>query len=94
MGLFFIKSTYALEVERGRKDLGESSTPKSKEMFWKNIWKLNIPSSIKHFIWRACHDILPTTVPKKKRYQIDRVPYLYPCSENSYSLFVGMPPGL
>jgi hypothetical protein len=27
---------------------------------WKEIWKLNLPNVEKHFIWRACHDILPT----------------------------------
>jgi ribonuclease HI len=26
------------------------------------IWQLNIPNVEKHFLWRACHDILPTRV--------------------------------
>ena len=27
---------------------------------WARIWKLHIPTKIKVFMWRACHDILPT----------------------------------
>lgn len=34
---FLVKSAYVLEKENGRKDLGESSKPKSKEMFWTAI---------------------------------------------------------
>lgn len=43
---FSIKSAYALEVERERKNLGKTSNSKSKKVFWKTIWKLNIPSSV------------------------------------------------
>lgn len=28
--------------------------------FWKLLWKLNCPNKMKHFLWRACRDILPT----------------------------------
>lgn len=31
--LFYIKSAYSLEVKRWRKDLGETSNPKSEEVF-------------------------------------------------------------
>lgn len=27
---------------------------------WKFVWKLNYPNKIKHFMWRACKNILPT----------------------------------
>ena len=27
---------------------------------WKLVWKLNCPNKIKHFLWRACKNILPT----------------------------------
>ncbi|KAL4626434.1 hypothetical protein ACB092_05G096200 [Castanea dentata] len=27
---------------------------------WKMIWKLNCPNEFKHFMWRACKNILPT----------------------------------
>ena len=28
--------------------------------FWKGIWELRVPHKIKHFVWRACHNVLPT----------------------------------
>nr|POE83317.1 hypothetical protein CFP56_39883 [Quercus suber] len=27
---------------------------------WRRIWALNVPNKIKHFLWRACRDSLPT----------------------------------
>jgi hypothetical protein len=27
---------------------------------WENLWKLPIPNAEKNFLWKACHDILPT----------------------------------
>ena len=27
---------------------------------WRRIWPLSIPNKIKHFLWRACHESLPT----------------------------------
>ena len=34
---------------------------------WAAIWKLRIPNKIKVFAWRACHEILPTTVNLTRR---------------------------
>jgi hypothetical protein len=27
---------------------------------WGKLWKLKIPNVEKNFLWRGCHDILPT----------------------------------
>ena len=37
-----------------------TSNPTVLNSFWTNIWKLNIPNKVKHFLWRACSDSLPT----------------------------------
>ena len=37
-----------------------TSDPAANNMSWSNIWTLNVPNKVKHFIWRACHESLPT----------------------------------
>ena len=27
---------------------------------WRQIWKLKIPLKVKHFIWHACNNVMPT----------------------------------
>jgi hypothetical protein len=29
-------------------------------LIWKMIWNLKISNTVKMFMWRACHDLLPT----------------------------------
>ncbi|KAK9269208.1 hypothetical protein L1049_000977 [Liquidambar formosana] len=59
-----IRSAYHLAMEHRRKVLssrfGESSTTRQGDLMIKLIWKQNIPTKIKHFMWKACKDILPT----------------------------------
>ena len=45
---------------RGKRAGGEESNLKKKKEFWKAIWGLNCPSKFRHFMWRACKNILPT----------------------------------
>ena len=28
------------------------------KVFWKNLWKIQVPEKIKHFLWRACTNSL------------------------------------
>ena len=30
------------------------------EMIWKLVWSLKCPNKVKHFLWRACKNVLPT----------------------------------
>uniref|UniRef100_A0A2N9FZG8 Reverse transcriptase domain-containing protein n=1 Tax=Fagus sylvatica TaxID=28930 RepID=A0A2N9FZG8_FAGSY len=39
---------------------GEVSDPEGRSRFWRKLWRLNIPGKVKHFIWRACNESLPT----------------------------------
>ncbi|KAK0583899.1 hypothetical protein LWI29_004741 [Acer saccharum] len=32
----------------------------SYSLWWKSLWKLNLPTKIKLFVWRACNNLLPT----------------------------------
>ena len=38
----------------------EGSSRARTSPIWRSIWKLNIPSVEKNFLWRACENILPT----------------------------------
>ena len=53
------------EVPKG----GSASTSNysSLRKFWKYLWSMNIPYKVRHFAWRACKDILPTTENLKRR---------------------------
>ena len=42
------------------KQNGEGSNPRFGSEIWARIWKFRLPNKIKVFIWRACHNILPT----------------------------------
>jgi hypothetical protein len=59
-GLFSVKSGYHLAKEDLEHSKAGSSNGFHNSDIWKMIWKLKGPNMEKHFIWRACHDILPT----------------------------------
>ena len=49
-----------LEVELQTLVEGESSCSQSHRQVYRKFWKLQLPSKVKHFLWRAYHDILTT----------------------------------
>ncbi|KAL0008239.1 hypothetical protein SO802_009741 [Lithocarpus litseifolius] len=44
-----------------------SSNPDSTKQVWKGVWKIRAPNKVRHFIWRAVKDSLPTKENLKKR---------------------------
>ena len=63
-----------LKEQRGTANGGEASNPKKRNEFWNFIWSLNCPSKVKHFMWRACKNILPTNYGLKlKKIQVEDV---------------------
>jgi hypothetical protein len=67
-GLFTVRSAYHMAKMRELQKQAESSssTKKKKKMWW-DLWILPIPNAEKNFLWRACHEILPTKVSLYKR---------------------------
>ena len=67
-GEFTVKSAYhvARRILTGEARVGTSRGCAAKQI-WATIWKLRIPNKIKVFAWRACHEILPTTVNLTRR---------------------------
>ena len=56
-GTYSTSSTYKLLKDR---NVHGSSNCEPQKCFWKGLWELRVPHKIKHFIWRACHNALPT----------------------------------
>ena len=66
-GCYSTKSVYhLLSNEAVAKNPGPSNTTAHKK-FWLDIWSLNVPNKIRHFIWRASNDSLPTKMNLLKR---------------------------
>ena len=59
-GKFSVKSAYRLAVEGARFDSGPSSDDGILRRFWRSVWRIPVPHKVRHFAWRACHNILPT----------------------------------
>jgi hypothetical protein len=38
----------------------EGSSRVQYSSMWRSIWRQKLPYAEKHFLWRACHEILPT----------------------------------
>lgn len=66
-----MKSAYYLENSNNKLAQGETSSNESESNFWQLIWHLNVPSTVKHFLWRDCNDILLTRLNLTKRKVID-----------------------
>ena len=59
-GLFIVRSAYKLAMDNYSVSGGASSSNDSNlRYFWKKVWRLLVPHKVKHFLWRACRDILP-----------------------------------
>jgi hypothetical protein len=66
-GVFTVRGAYHGEVERQSLVKGDCSNPGKNEEAWRVCWKLNIPNAAKMFLWRACHNLLPTKMNLLKR---------------------------
>lgn len=64
-GRFSVKSAYrvaqrCVQQSRFKVERGESSDGSRLKALWKLIWNLDCPNKVKHFMWRASKNILPT----------------------------------
>ena len=73
-GQYSIRSGYhtARNLLRESNQDGEGSNLWECNNVWARIWKLHIPTKIKIFMWRACHDILPTFEKLRQRWIIEK----------------------
>ena len=60
-GVFTVHSANEmLESDRRKLNTGESSNTAKLKWLWRKTWKMAILGKVKHFIWRAYHETLPT----------------------------------
>ena len=59
-GSYCVKSGYKLLCNLHNLDTNHLQVSESQLGFWKSIWKMKVPGKIKHFIWKACTNSLPT----------------------------------
>ncbi|KAF4351647.1 hypothetical protein G4B88_025093 [Cannabis sativa] len=60
-GSYTVNSGYHLAHTKLHQNEPSSSDSKSSNDWWKKLWALPLPPKLKHFLWRACYDILPTS---------------------------------
>ena len=66
--MFTVRSAYKLALECSDNFGGASSSDGNHLCcFWKKLWRLPTPHKVRHFLWRACRDILPTKSNLKRR---------------------------
>ena len=73
-GVYSVRSGY----HKARKEMiieswAKSSSSAEGQQIWKVLWGLKVPSKLKVFGWRACHEILPTRVNLTKRKILENV---------------------
>ena len=59
-GVFTTSSAYNLLAASTTVTNARSSNLESQKRFWRAIWHLRVPNKIKHFVWKACNNALPT----------------------------------
>nr|POF23153.1 putative ribonuclease h protein [Quercus suber] len=59
-GGYSVKSAYQILANEALSSQAGSSNPEASKILWSGIWKLKVPNKVKHFMWRASNESLPT----------------------------------
>jgi ribonuclease HI len=70
-GIFTVRSAYHIQQDLLISLEAGSSNVNERHTIWKELWAMQVPNAEKNFLWRACHDILPTRENLHKRKIID-----------------------
>jgi hypothetical protein len=70
-GDFLVRSVYHLQKEMEEMIKSKCSTQSSSSDVWGKIKRMQVPNAEKNFLWKACHDILPTRNNLHQRKVID-----------------------
>ena len=73
--MFTTSSAYKFLVSYESVSNAGSSNLEVQRKFWKSIWQLWVSHKIKHFVWRACYNALPTMVNLHQCHIVSTVSY-------------------
>nr|POF23015.1 hypothetical protein CFP56_15690 [Quercus suber] len=59
-GVYSVKLGYRFLQDSSLARQPSSSNSNPLKQLWKHLWSLDVPNKVKHLIWRACKDALPT----------------------------------
>ena len=59
-GVYSVQNTYRLFAATQHQDQPSSLDLEVGKGLWNGIWKLKVPNKVRHFLWRAVHESLPT----------------------------------
>ena len=69
-GQYSCKSGYGFLKSEADEEVVEATQDEDRK-FWFSIWALQVPNKIRNFMWRACHDSLPTKANLRRRHIVD-----------------------
>ena len=67
-GEYNVRSAYRMLAVAECSFMPSSSSLNPSQVFWKAIWKINVPNKVQHFVWRSVKDFLPTKQNLKTRH--------------------------
>ncbi|KAF3953919.1 hypothetical protein CMV_020668 [Castanea mollissima] len=91
-GIYTVRSAYRVSLKLLKastpRTSGDNSDKAKAAQFWKVLWKIDCPNKIKHFLWRACREILPTNyrLAVRKVSNNDRCGFCGECESSGHSL--------
>lgn len=59
-GEYTTRTAYKLMEKAQRNNLPSCSSNVANNKLWKGLWSLQVPYKVKHFLWRATNESLPT----------------------------------
>jgi hypothetical protein len=57
-----MRSAYHLAMDRKEGNKGSCTSDDQNKKLWRAIWKVQAPTVVKVFLWKACSNILPTNL--------------------------------
>ena len=70
-GRYSVRSRDRLLMDESLKDNPGCSNNSKMTKIWNTIWTLRVSSKVRHFLWRSCHESLPTRANLHRRHILD-----------------------